>query len=146
MLQSILKPNFIKKKKKSYNLGILELYYSFVLIFFFNYQLYISYSFVLIVEALKGLVITKEPRKRIKYRNIPTNNKIKSEKTFMFFEWNLKCIFMLESLFALPYLCVFFSKKQKNQRNTLNVVIFNTCFIYICVQIQVVTCLNNHIL
>ena len=69
---------------------------------------------MLIVEALKGLFITKEPRKRIKYRNIPTNNKIKSEKTFMFFEWNLKCIFMLESLFALPYLCVFFSKKQKN--------------------------------
>ena len=43
----------------------------------------------MIFEALKGLFITKEPGKRIKYRNILTNNKIKSEKTFIFFEWNL---------------------------------------------------------
>ena len=69
----------------------------------------------MIVEALKGPFITKEPRKRIKYRNIPTNNKIKPEKNFYVFLVEFVVYFLLESLFALPLLCVFLNKKRKEK-------------------------------
>ena len=70
----------------------------------------------MIVEALKGPFITKEPRKRIKYCNIPTNNKIKPEKKNLCFFSGICSILFVRIFICSPSLCVFLKKKKKKEK------------------------------